>query len=107
MTEASPVERRVEFTAHGLGNRPAKHLWRNLVAMDLSFYKSYISEEIRDEGRAQAGAEALLIVLEQRGLTVSEDVRGRITACDDPGVLRHWLTRAVTAPTAEAVFEAE
>ena len=101
---ADPI---VEFTAQGLGNRPAKHLWRNLVAVDLSFYKSYISEEIRDEGRAQASAEALLIVLEQRGLDVSDSVRARISACDDPEVLRHWLARAVTAPKAEAIFEGE
>lgn len=74
------------------------------MAVDLSFYTSYISEGIRDEGRAQAGAEALLIVLEQRGLAVSDDVRGRITACGDPEVLRRWLTRAVTVAAAEAIF---
>lgn len=36
------------------------------MATDLSFYKSCLSEELRDEGRAQAGAEAILLVLEQR-----------------------------------------
>ncbi|RSN54964.1 hypothetical protein DMH12_15570 [Streptomyces sp. WAC 04229] len=109
---ADPI---VEFTAHGLGNRPAKHLWRNLVAADLSFYKSYISEELRDEGRAQGleqgraqrGAEDVLLVLEQRGLEVPDHVRVRITECADPDILRHWLARAVTAPSAEAVFEDE
>ncbi|MEU6449012.1 hypothetical protein [Streptomyces sp. NPDC046979] len=105
---ADPI---VEFTAHGLGNRPAKHLWRNLVAADLSFYKSYISEELRDEGReegrAQRGAEDVLLVLEQRGLDVPDHVRLRITECADPDLLRHWLARAVTAPSAEAVFEGE
>ncbi|MEU6888830.1 hypothetical protein ABZ918_27170 [Streptomyces viridosporus] len=101
---AEPV---VEFTAQGLGNRPAKHLWRNLVAVDLSFYKSYISEEIRDEGRAQGRAEDVLLVLEQRGLDVSDDVRRRVTDCTDPELLRRWLTRAVTAPKAEEIFEDE
>ncbi|MFJ8199909.1 hypothetical protein [Streptomyces sp. NPDC096152] len=101
---ADPI---VEFTAQGLGSRPAKHLWRNLVAVDLSFYKSYISEEIRDEGRLQRGAEDVLVVLEQRGLDVSDDVRGRITDCTDPEVLRRWLARAVTAPKAEEIFEDE
>ncbi|MBC7270355.1 MAG: hypothetical protein H5T76_16890 [Streptomyces sp.] len=95
---ADPI---VEFTAQGLGNRPAKHLWRNLVAVDLSFYKSYISEEIR----AQSRAEDVLLVLEQRGLAVSDDVRQRITDCTDPDLLRDWLTRAVTAPKAEEIFE--
>ncbi|GAA3989987.1 hypothetical protein GCM10022384_42430 [Streptomyces marokkonensis] len=97
----------VEFTAQGLGNRPARYLWRNLVAVDLSFYKSYISEEIRDEGRVQGRAEDVLLVLEQRGLDVSDDVRGRVTGCDDPEVLRHWLARAVTVLKAEEIFEEE
>ncbi|MFB7084851.1 hypothetical protein [Streptomyces sp. NPDC056296] len=113
---ADPI---VEFTAQGMGNRPAKHLWRNLVAADLSFYKSYISEEIREQGREQGlevgltkgrvqrGAEDVLLVLEQRGLDVSDAVRGRITACCDPEVLRQWLTRAVTALGAEDIFEDE
>ncbi|MFF0116000.1 RpnC/YadD family protein [Streptomyces prasinus] len=113
---ADPI---VEFTAQGLGNRPAKHLWRNLVAVDLSFYKSYISEEIRDEGRAQGleqgleqghvqrAAEDVLLVLGQRGLEVSEEVRGRITECGDAELLRAWLVRAVVVSEAEEIFEGE
>ncbi|MCX5035987.1 hypothetical protein GEV49_15865 [Streptomyces sp. SYP-A7193] len=81
------------------------------MAVDLSFYKSYISEEIRDEGReqgrAQQGAQDVLLVLEQRGLDVSDDIRTRINECGDPEVLRHWLARAVTAPAAEDIFEGE
>ncbi|WP_372449294.1 hypothetical protein [Streptomyces montanisoli] len=81
--------------------------------MDLSFYKSYLSEEIRDEGReqgrtqgaAQRGAEDVLLVLQQRGLDVSDDVYTRVTDCSDPEILRQWLTRAVTAPTAEGIFD--
>ncbi|MEH0556754.1 hypothetical protein [Streptomyces sp. B21-101] len=105
---ADPI---VEFTAQGLGKRPAQQIWRKLVAVDLSFYKSYISEEIRDEGRAQGRAqgraEALLLVLEQRGIDVPEDIRERITDCDDPETLGRWLARSVTAPTAEDVFADE
>lgn len=99
---ADPI---IEFTAQGLGgNRRAAELWRNLVAVDLSFYTSYISEEIRDEGRAQGHAEDILVVLEVRGLDIPDWVRVRVTDCDDPEVLRRWLTRAVTAPAAEDVF---
>ncbi|MGW5972926.1 hypothetical protein [Streptomyces sp. NPDC055186] len=113
---ADPI---VEFTAQGLGNRPAKHLWRNLVAVDLSFYKSYLVEEIRDEARTQGleqgleqghvqrAAEDVLLVLDQRGLDISDEVRARVTDCTDPEVLRHWLLRAVTAPKAEEIFEDE
>lgn len=102
---ADPI---IEFTAQGLGvNRRAGELWRNLVAVDLSFYKSYISEEIRDEGRAQRGAEDILLVLETRGIDVPDQVRERIIACDDPELLRRWLTRAVTAPSAAEIFMGE
>ena len=78
------------------------------MAVDLSFYKSWLSEEIRDEGRAQGRAqgraEDILVVLEARGIDVPDEIRERITACDDPGLLHRWLTRAVTAPSAEAIF---
>ncbi|WP_019980298.1 hypothetical protein [Streptomyces sp. Amel2xE9] len=81
------------------------------MAVDLSFYKSYLSEEIRDEGRtegrAQRGAEDILLVLETRGIDVPDDIRGRITACDDPELLRRWLARAVTVPSAREIFAQE
>ncbi|MFJ1651548.1 hypothetical protein ACIOC2_09080 [Streptomyces sp. NPDC088337] len=95
----------IEFTAQGLGgNRRAAALWRNLVAADLSFYKSYLSEEIRDEGRTRGAAEDILLVLETRGIDVPYAIRERITACDDLELLRCWLARAVTVPSAEEVF---
>lgn len=102
---ADPI---IEFTAQGLsGNRSATQLWRNLMAVDLSFYKSWLSEEIRDEGRAQGRAEGILLVLETRGIDVPHEIRERITTCDNPDLLRRWLTRAVTAPSAEAIFTEE
>ncbi|MFB7515534.1 hypothetical protein [Streptomyces sp. NPDC056144] len=81
--------------------------------------KAYLSKELRDEGRAegraqgrvegraQAGAEAILLVLEQRGLDVPDDVRNRITSCTDADLLRTWLTRSVTAASAEETFDLE
>ncbi|MDV9188527.1 hypothetical protein R6L23_09910 [Streptomyces sp. SR27] len=109
---ADPI---IEFTAQGLGKRPAQDIWRTLVAVDLSFYKSYLSEELREEGRsegkaegrAQASADAILVVLEQRGLDVPDAVRARVTGCDDPELLHRWLTRAVTAASAEDIFTDE
>ncbi|WP_411977719.1 hypothetical protein [Streptomyces phaeochromogenes] len=72
--------------------------------MDLSFYKSPLFEEVRDEGRAQRAAEDVLAVLAERGIDVPEDARERISGCGDPEVLRRWLRRAVTAPAAEDIF---
>ncbi|MEU2282883.1 hypothetical protein ABZ614_13255 [Streptomyces sp. NPDC013178] len=101
---ADPI---VELTTRGLDSvRRAAEFWRNLVAVDLSFYKSSISEEIRDEGRAQGRAEDILLVLAARDIDVPKEIRERITGCDDPDLLRRWLTRAVTAPSAEDIFAA-
>ncbi|BFO13728.1 hypothetical protein SHKM778_01160 [Streptomyces sp. KM77-8] len=81
------------------------------MAVDLSFYKSDLSEEIRDEGRAEGAvrraAEDILEILDVRGLDVPEAVRERASDCGDPEILRRWHRRAVTAPTAEEIFEDE
>ncbi|MCX5142546.1 hypothetical protein [Streptomyces sp. NBC_00338] len=106
---AEPI---VELTAQGLGNRPAAQQWRNLVAVDTSFYKSFISEEIRDEGRAEGQAkgqakgqvESLLLILEARGIALTDETREEIDTCTDLNLLREWLQRAATATTAEEVF---
>jgi hypothetical protein len=75
--------------------------------VDLSFYKSWLSEEIRDEGRAQGRAEDILVVLETRGIDVPDEIRERVTACDDDELLRRWLVRAATAASAEEIFSDE
>ncbi|MBD0745616.1 hypothetical protein [Streptomyces sp. CBMA152] len=93
-----------ELTAQGLGKRPASHLWRNLMAADLSFFKSPISEEIRDEGRAKGRAEDTLRLLERRGVEVPDEARERITTCDDLDTLSRWFDLAITATTIEEVF---
>lgn len=112
LTIAPVVDPIVEFISQGVGgNRRAVELWRNLMAVDLSFYKSWLAEEIRDEGRAEAlvkkGAEDVLLVLETRGIDVPDEIRERITGCDNPDLLRHWLTRAVTATDAAELFDGE
>ncbi|TPQ21718.1 hypothetical protein FGD71_013675 [Streptomyces sporangiiformans] len=105
---ANPI---IELIAQGMGKHPAAELWRKLVAVDLSFYKSPLSEELRDEGRAEGearrAAEDVLAVLVERGIDVPEEARERITRCGDPETLRHWLRRAVTAPSADEIFADE
>ncbi|MFC8595752.1 hypothetical protein [Streptomyces atroolivaceus] len=105
---AAPI---VELTAQGLGNRPAAQQWRNLVAVDLSFYISPLSEEIRDEGRAEGEArgraEDILLVFDERGIDVPDGIRNTITGCRDLDVLRRWLRRAATAATADEILDGE
>ncbi|MEV0774797.1 hypothetical protein [Streptomyces sp. NPDC050428] len=96
-----------ELISQGLGNLPAAALWRKLVAVDLSFYKSPLSEEIRDEGRAQQAARMLFLVLERRDIYVPDEARERITGCDDVDLLEQWHSRAITAASTEEIFEDE
>ncbi|MGQ4488899.1 hypothetical protein ACN6LM_006486 [Streptomyces sp. SAS_281] len=74
--------------------------------MDTSFYKSAMSEEIRDEGRAEGRAEGLLLLLGVRGIGLTDADRAKIAACADPQLLHAWLQRAATASSAEEVFRA-
>ncbi|MFJ8750597.1 hypothetical protein ACIREO_14865 [Streptomyces sp. NPDC102441] len=118
-TPESIAEPIVELIAQGLGNRPAAQQWRNLVAVDLSFYTSPLSEEIRDEGRTQGrtegrtegrverGAADILLVLGARGIAIGNRAREKITACTDPELLSQWLVRAAVAATGDEVFGEE
>ncbi|WP_055692798.1 hypothetical protein [Streptomyces prasinus] len=106
-TPQSIADSIIELIAPGLGKHPAAQLWRKPAVVDLSFYKSPLSEEIRDEGRAQRAAEDVLHILKVRGMDIPEAVRERVTDCDDLEILRHWHRRAVTAPTAVEIFEDE
>lgn len=47
----------------------------------------------------------MLLVLEARGIDVPDEARDRIIACDDPELLRRWLTRAATARDAAELFD--
>ncbi|MHB9859286.1 RpnC/YadD family protein [Streptomyces sp. YIM S03343] len=110
---AAPI---IELISQGMGSYPAAETWSKLVSVDLSFYKSPISQEIRAEGREQGleqgraegevlrAAADVLDVFDVRSMDVPETVRERILDCDDLETLRHWLRRAVIVPTAEDIF---
>jgi hypothetical protein len=58
------------------------------------------------KGEAKGKAQAILAVLEARGLAVSEAQRAAIVGCSDLGQLERWVRQAVTAKTAGALFAA-
>jgi hypothetical protein len=53
---------------------------------------------------ALAEARAILVVLEDRGVAVPDDVRDRFLECTDPTQLGTWLHRASTATTIDDVI---
>lgn len=57
------------------------------------------------EGKAEGEAVLLLTVLKARRICVSDEVRDRVMACKDEQQLIEWATRAVTAESADELFD--
>jgi hypothetical protein len=57
-----------------------------------------------EQGRLQSRAEAVVAVLEARGLAVSDEQRERILACADLDLLDRWVRRAATVATTDELF---
>ncbi|SDI04939.1 hypothetical protein [Nonomuraea jiangxiensis] len=55
-------------------------------------------------GEIEGRVRALLVVLEARGLQISEDYRIKIESCVDNYQLTAWIVHAITAETADEVF---
>jgi hypothetical protein len=60
--------------------------------------------EGKTQGRREGEAEAILLVLEARGLDVTDAERERITSCTDLKQLKKWVTRAATAEKTGDLF---
>lgn len=68
----------------------------------------FFTEESRqqfDKGRASAKAADVIVVLEARGLTVSDAQRQRIVATTDLELLDRWVPRAVTVTAVDELFQ--
>ncbi|MEU6584631.1 hypothetical protein [Nocardia sp. NPDC046763] len=102
-----------ELTELGLGKSPAGRLWRQLMTVDLSFFRSETSQRLRaqarTEGRAEGRAEGLAVAvihtLERNGITITAAARERITSCTEPERLLDWLDKSITASTVDSLFE--
>ncbi|MGV9678324.1 hypothetical protein ACWDSJ_23860 [Nocardia sp. NPDC003482] len=68
------------------------------------FARRYIAQG-RSEGRAEGEAQALLVILDARGIVLSDDSRRRIADCRDMDQLNAWLRRSATATSADELFD--
>lgn len=59
----------------------------------------------RQEGRQEGRAAALRMMLEARGLVVSEAAGERIAACLDLDQLDRWIRRAATVSDTAELFD--
>jgi predicted transposase/invertase (TIGR01784 family) len=77
---------------------------RELAERAHSHTMASAKEEGRTEGRAQGEANAILTVLESRGLSSSEAQRQRIFRCTDLQQLNSWLRKSVTVANVDELF---
>ncbi|MCM2514145.1 hypothetical protein NC658_12865 [Streptomyces griseoincarnatus] len=91
-----------DLTDQALALHPARRAWRELM-LPVVREKEY--RRAHAEALADSARESLLLVLGERGFHLDEDMRRRVTGCHAPGILRHWLLRAVTARTPQEIFE--
>ncbi|WP_432930529.1 hypothetical protein ACQPZZ_08600 [Microbispora sp. CA-135349] len=61
-------------------------------------------EQGREEGRAEGEIEAILAVLDARGLDIPSEARERISRCSDLHILGKWIRRAATATSVDDIF---
>ncbi|RCG21872.1 hypothetical protein DQ384_35950 [Sphaerisporangium album] len=101
-----------EFTESGLGKGHARDVWRTLMDTKTHPYISELRakgrqegrEEGREEGLVKGEAKSVLLVLEGRGLAVTDVQRERISSCTDIGQLEQWLRRAGTVATTDELL---
>jgi hypothetical protein len=70
--------------------------------------ENFINEQkqrVIEKARKEEKIAAVLAVLEARGLAVSDSQRERIVGSADLETLAHWLRRAATVASTDALFE--
>jgi hypothetical protein len=76
----------------------------DLMAGGTYEFESDFAKKYQAKGRAEGRAEALLAVLEARGLRASDEARARILACTDVAQLDAWIRKAVSVTSADEFF---
>ena len=82
----------------------ARAALEDLMAGGTYEFQSDFAKKHQAKGRAEGRAEALLAVLEARGLRASDEARARILACADATQLDAWLRKAVSIASVDELF---
>jgi hypothetical protein len=85
--------------------RAAQRYLEELMAAGTYEYQSDFARRYFSQGKAEGRAEAVLAVLEARGIEVPAAARARIVECSDPDQLDSWIRLAATAESVHALFD--
>jgi hypothetical protein len=71
---------------------------------ELEHYEADIFRRGVQQGEARDKATSILSILAARGIAIAAGVRSRILSCDNVATIDAWLTRALTASSADSLF---
>lgn len=97
-----------EFTEAGLGDGCAETIWRRIIMTMTYPFATKLHAELeakgREKGRVEGQAGMLLMLLDHRGVTLTEVERERIATCTDEERLADWAVKAVSVSSAAELF---
>ena len=77
---------------------------RRVLEQEMNKRQFEYTSDFAIKHQAKGRAEALLDLLDARGIVIAPEERARVLACSDRDALTRWLRRAATAASADAVF---
>lgn len=83
----------------------ARKLLEEMMKLEEYEWQSDFAIQHQAKGRAEGEAHAILVVLQSRGIHVSDDARERITGCTDKEQLERWLKRTAKVQSADELFD--
>ncbi|GAA2210580.1 hypothetical protein GCM10009850_060390 [Nonomuraea monospora] len=97
----------IELVLSSVPRSVAKKIYEELkMTVDHDYLKTFdFVREWVEVGKAEGEAEAILLIFERRDVSVPQEARERILACTDVATLRTWISRAITATTADELFD--
>ena len=101
-----PLDDAVKYNEHAFNMAPlaVRRILEQLMTSDTWPVYSPFAKEHFGRGKQEGEAEAILLVLEARGLEVTDAERARISGCANLRQLKKWVTRAVTAEKTSDLF---
>jgi putative methionine-R-sulfoxide reductase with GAF domain len=93
-----------DYVLAGRSNAARKYL-EDLMSVETYEWQSDFARKYVGIGREEGVADSVILILEERGLVVSDDVRARVESCDDLNTLNSWVRKAVKVARAEDLFD--
>ena len=97
-----------DYVLAGRSEEARKYL-EDLMSVDTWEWQSDFARKYvgigREEGREEEAAGNVILVLTARGFEVPDEIRHRITSCDDLTTLRTWIQKAAKIDRPEELFD--